>query len=187
MDENGKRNKLIGKIILADFLEYRLEKFINFVIYYTNESFSIEYIVDNEKLRRIINDVKLTEEERKNISRILHKLRRINTRNQITHEILKGIVEYQSDYFESDNDLNLKLLSRLELARTMAISNCEENSHSRSSFVIDASRISRATQGLSIITPQGKEVSLKSLFPTKRDIAKRRIKVNWGYCHILKE
>ena len=231
MDEAGKRNELIGKIILADFLEYRLGKFINFVsavekqphykemiregiiirkplsgakilsaekesvavlagdgviakvkkdsdffIYYTNECFSIEYIVDNEKLRRIINDVKLTEEEKKNIRRILHKLRRINTRNLITHEILKGIVEYQSDYFESNNDLNLKLLSRLKLTRTMAISNCKENSHS-SSFVIDASRISRVTQGLSIITPQGKEVSLKSLFPTKRDIVKRHIKV----------
>lgn len=233
MDKDGKRNKLIGKIILADFLEYRLEKFINFVsavekqplykklsregiiirkplsgakilsaekesvsvlagdgviakvkkdffIYYTNECFSVEYIVDNEKLRGIINDVKLTEEEKQNFRRILHKLRRINTRNLITHEILKGIVEYQSDYFESksDNDLNLnlKLLSRLELARTMASSNCEENSHSHS-FVIDASRISRVTQGLSIITPQGKEVSLKSLFPTKRDIVKRHIKV----------
>ncbi|MBA7539767.1 hypothetical protein ES705_32052 [subsurface metagenome] len=231
MDKDGKRNKLIGKIILADFLEYRLEKFINFVsavekqplykklsregiiirkplsgakilsaekesvsvlagdgviakikkdffIYYTNECFSVEYIVDNEKLRGIINDVKLTEEEKQNFRRILHKLRRINTRNLITHEILKGIVEYQSDYFESksDNDLNLKLLSRLKLARTMASSNCEENSHSYS-FVIDASRISRVTQGLSIITPQGKEVSLKSLLPTKRDIVKRHIKV----------
>ena len=119
MDENGKRSELIGKLILADFLEYRLEKFINFVraveapplynkltregiiirkslldakilreekesvsvpsevgviakikkgsgfsIHYTNEEFSIEYfIVDEEKLQGIINDVKLTEEE----------------------------------------------------------------------------------------------------------------------------
>ena len=31
MDENGKRSELIGKIILADFLEYRLGKFIKFV------------------------------------------------------------------------------------------------------------------------------------------------------------
>ncbi len=146
-------NSFIGKIILADFLEYRLDKFINFVqaveglplykkltregviirkplldakilreekasvsvpsevgviakvkkgagfsIHYTNEEFSIEYfIVDEEKLRRIINDVKLTEEEKKNIRGLLHKLRRINTRNLITHEILKGIVEYQRD------------------------------------------------------------------------------------------
>ncbi|MGB7532244.1 MAG: hypothetical protein WA977_04590 [Halobacteriota archaeon] len=230
MAENRKRSELIGKIILADFLEYRLEKFVNFVravealplykkltregiiirkslldakivreekesvsvpsevgviaevkkgsnfsIYYTNEEFSIEYTVDEEKLPGIINDLKLTEEEKKNIRGLLHKLRRINTRNLITHEILKGIVEYQRDHFESNNELNLKPLSRIELARTISNSDCKENSHSRS-FVIDTSRISRVIQGISIITPQGNEVSLKSLFPTKRDIVKRHIK-----------
>jgi len=117
--ENGKRKlELIGKIILADFLEYRLDKFINFVqavealplykkltregiiirkplldakivreekesvsvpseagviakikkgsgfhIHYTNEEFSIEHIVDEEKQQGIINDVKVTEKE----------------------------------------------------------------------------------------------------------------------------
>ena len=229
MDENGKRSELIGKIILADFLEYRLERFINFVraveglplykkltregiiirkslsdakilkeeneivssevgviakikkgsnfsIHYTTEEFSIEYIVNEEKLRRIINDVKLPEEEKENICGLLHKLRRVNTRNRITHEILKGIVEYQRDYFESNSEVDLKPLGRVELARTVSNSDCKENSLSRD-FVIDTSRISRVTQGLSIITPQGKEVSLKSLFPTKRDIVKKHIKV----------
>ena len=243
-----KQRELIGKIILADFLEYRLEKFINFVqavealplykkltregiiirkpllgakilseekgsvsvpsevgiiakikknvdlnfsVHYTNEEFSIEYIVDNEKLQRIINDIKLTEEKKKNISRLLHKLRRINTRNLIAHEIVKGIVEYQRDYFESNSetenklDLKLKPLRRVELARSLSNSDlpvrctqtgCKENNHSRG-FVIDTSRISRVTQGISIITPQENEVSLKSLFPTKRDIVKRCIKV----------
>jgi len=243
-----KQRELIGKIILADFLEYRLEKFINFVravealplykkltregiiirksllgakilseekesasvpfeirviakiskdvdlnfsIHYTNEDFSIEYIVDNEKLQAIINDVRPTEEEKKNISRLLHKLRRINTRNLITHEILKGIVEYQKDYFESTSetenelDLKLKLLRRVELARTLSNgglpvgctqTDCKENNHNRG-FVIDTSRISRVIQGISIITPQGNKVPLKSFFPTKRDIVKRYIKV----------
>lgn len=245
-----KHRKLVGKIILADFLEYRLEKFINFVravealplykkltregiiirksllgakilseekesvsvpfeirviakiskdvdlnfsIHYTNEDFSIEYIVDNERLERILNDVnpvrcllssggKLTIEKKKNISRLLHKLRRINTRNLITHEILKGIVEYQKDYFEStsrnENELDLKLkpLQRAELARTISNSDCRKNNRNRG-FVIDISRISRVTQGISIITPQGKEVPLKSFFPTKRDMVKRYVKV----------
>lgn len=250
-----KQRELIGKIILADFLEYRLKKFINFVravealplykkltregiiirksllgakivseesdivrsgvgviaeikkdvnffIHYTNEAFSIEHIVDQEKPGRIKDDinrvrcslsngVKPTEEEKKNISRLLHKLRRINTRNLITHEILKGIVEYQKDYFESTSetenelDLKLKLLRRVELARTLSNgglpvgctqTDCKENNHNRG-FVIDISRISRVIQGISIITPQGNKVPLKSFFPTKRDIVKRYIKV----------
>lgn len=29
--KKGKQNELVGKIILADFLEYTLEKFINFI------------------------------------------------------------------------------------------------------------------------------------------------------------
>ena len=236
---NKKPRKIIGKIILADFLEYRLPKFINFVhaveglplykklthegiiirrsllhakilgeesvsvpsedgvlakikkgsdfsVHYTNEEFSTEYIVAEEKLRGIINDVKLTEEEKKNVRRLLHKLRRISTRNLITHEILKGIVEYQREYFEfesngetfneNEQDLKLKPLRRAELARTLSNSSaCEESNHSRG-FVMDTSRISRVTHGISIITPQGNEVSLKSLFPTKRDVLKRRIK-----------
>jgi len=231
---NGKQSKLIGKIILADFLEYRLEKFKNFVqtverrplyreltrqgiimrkplsidgfqlatgsfqsgdgviakirndiafnftIDYTNEAFSIQYVVDEEKLQRIINNdriisngVKLTQEEKEDISGLLHKLRRISTRNRLMHEILKGIVECQKDYFKLD--LKLKPLSKAELARILS----NEINHGRG-FVIDASRISRVTKGICIITPQGKEVSLKTLFPSNRDIARTYIKTILG-------
>ena len=211
--------KLIGKIILAEFLEYTLERFVNFIagleelplyqklsyegiitrrylpdakiareerfpsgviaevkndgsfsIHYSNAGFSIEYMVDNEKLQRIISGGKLTEEDKKDISRLLHKLRRINTRNLITHEVLKGILHCQRDYFESNNELGLKPLRRAELARAIL----KENS---GGIVTDISRISRVIRGISIITPLGKEVALRSLFPTKRDVIKRRIRV----------
>jgi len=242
MDKKGKQSELIGNIILADFLEYRLKKFINFVqaveglplykkltregviirkplsiddfrlmiddfqsgdgviakinrdvnsnlsIHYINEESSIEYIVDEERLRIISK----READKKNINGLLHKLRRISTRNRIMHEILKGIVEYQRDYFQSDceteNELDLKLkpLPGAELARILSNpdlpvpklgtqTGCKESNQGRD-FVIDSSRISRVTKEISIITPQGKEISLKSLFPTKRDIMKRYIK-----------
>jgi RNA polymerase sigma-54 factor len=239
MDKKRQHSKLVGKIILADFLEYPLPKFINFIqaveglslykklthegiiirrsllgakvlkkeekgisiplgdgiiakikkdinfnfsIYYTKEEFSIEYVVDNEKL---------TGEEKRNINELLHKLRRISTRNLITHGILNGIVEYQRDYFESNTenemDLKLKPLQMVKLARTISNSDppvpkpgtqtgCKESSLIHS-FVIDTSRISRVTQRISIITPQGRIVALKELFPTKRDIVKKHINV----------
>lgn len=223
MESNGKQRELIGKIILADFLEYPLAKFVNFIkevereplykkfihegivirkplpqaiveeedivgsgvgviakikkgsnlsIYYTNEGFAVEYVVDEEKLQREINDQRLTEKEKGDMRRLLHKLRRITARNLITHEILKGIIEYQRDYFEAncdEADLKLKPLRMTEMALSLS------NLHSQD-IVIDTSRISSVTQGLSIITPQRKEVSLKSLFPTRRDIVKRHIK-----------
>jgi len=221
-----RQNKLVGKIILANFLEYGVENFVafisdveelplykrlvqegivihkplpdakilrqknatalakggviakvgkgmNFCIYYTMREFSIEYQTNDEKLPRSMNNLKLTEEERNNITGLLNKLRRISTRNLMVHKILKGIVEYQRDYFESNKELDLKPLTRAKLARL--ISGSEEGSHS-CDFIIDASRISRAIHGLSLITPKGEEVPLRFFFASRRDMVKRCIR-----------
>jgi DNA-directed RNA polymerase specialized sigma54-like protein len=216
-----KQNKLVGKIILSNFLEYGVERFntfisdvegaplykrlaqesvivpkplpdakilrqknapalakvgviakigkgVDFSIYYTMREFSMEYQLNKEKLRRSMNNLKLT--EKKDISRLLNKLRRINTRNLLVHKILKGVVEHQRNYFESNNELDLKPLTRAGLARL--ISDSEEGSHSFD-FIIDASRISRAMHGLSLITPKGKEVPLRLFFASRKDMVKR--------------
>lgn len=221
-----KQNKLVGKIILSNFLEYGVEKFSTFVsevegsplykrlvkegiivskplpdaevlrqknaaalakvgvvakigkgvdfsIYYTMREFSLGYLIDDEKLRRNTNNLKLVEEEKKNISRLLNKLRRINTRNLLVHTTLKGIVGHQRNYFESNNELDLKLLTRAELARFISDSNEDSRSFD---FIIDASRISRAIHGLSLITPRGEEVPLRFFFASRRDMVKRCIK-----------
>jgi hypothetical protein len=218
--------KLIGKIILSDFLEYSVEKFITFVndiersplykrlvqegvimpkslsganilkrknaaalaksgviagvggeasfpIHYTTREFCVEYQINDEKLASYLNNPKLLEEERKNISRLLNKLRRINTRNLIILRILKGIVEYQREYFASYNELNLKPLARAGLARL--ISDSKDGSRSLD-FAIDASRISRAIRDLSLLTPKGEEVPLRFLFASRKDMVKRCIR-----------
>lgn len=225
MTGERKQNELVGKIILANFLECSVERFItfiseveglplykrlaqeniiipkplpgakilrqknatalakvgviakvkkgaNFSIHYTQREFSIEYQINDEKLRGQMSKLELTEEEKKNLNGLLSKLRRINTRNMLVHEILKGIVEYQRDYFESNSELDLKPLTRAELARI--ISNSRESS--RSFDFVDASRISRVVRGLSVITPQGKEILLSSLFTSGKDTVKRYIK-----------
>ena len=221
-----KQNKLVGKIILADFLEYTVEKFLSFVsivegsplynklaqegiivfkplsgasmlreanvavlakagvigkvaggtnssICYSAREFSIEYQVRDEKLSNFLDNQKLSEEERKNINHLLNKLRRINTRNVIVHKILKGIVEYQKDYFTSNNESDLKPLTRVELARF--ISDFKDGKHDLD-FMLDTSRISRAIRGLSLIAPSGEELPLWLLFPSRRDMVKRYIK-----------
>jgi len=220
-----KQNKLLGKIILANFLEYGMKKFITFIdeveglplykrlaqegiiirnplpgaeilrqenaaalakvgviaevrkgvnlsIRYTRREFSIEYQINDQKPPGSINNLKLTEEDKKDISGLLYKLRRINTRNLITHEILKGILNYQKDYFESNNELALKPLTMTELARI--ISNSKESSYSFD--FIDVSRISRVIRRLSVITPQGEEVPLTFFFASRKDMVKRYIK-----------
>lgn len=220
-----KRNQLVGKIILSNFLEYSVEKFINFIsdveesplykklvekgviipkflpeakilrrnnaaalartgviakvegganfsLRYTAREFSTEYQVSHEKLG-CLDNIKPSEKDRSNIRRLLNKLRRINTRNQIAHMILKGIVEYQRDYFASNDELDLKHLTRAELASF--ISHSKDGSHDFD-FTIDATRVSRATRKLSLITPKGKEVPLRFLFSNGRDRVKRCIK-----------
>jgi hypothetical protein len=221
-----KRRKLIGKIILSNFLEHSVEKFITFVsdtessplykrlvqdgvimpkslaeanmleqknaaalaragvvakvggavnfsVYYTAREFSVEYQINDEKLARYLNSPKLSGEERKNISCLLNKLRRINTRNLIVHMILKGIVEHQRDYFASSSELSLKPLTRAELASL--ISDFRDDSCSLD-FIIDASRISRAIRELSLITPKDEEVPLRFFFASRRDMVKRCVK-----------
>lgn len=228
-NENGNQGHLVGKIILANFLEYRIEKFERFIrgvedhslykrlsregiimrkplpdakilrekvlvlpqariiakikkeggnysIHYTKQAFSIEYIIDNEKLQGSIDKEKIKEEKEK-CSSLLNKLRRINTRNIMIHEILEGIVEYQRDYFESNNDngLDVKLKS-LQMKELAKIISGKKKSNTRD-FVIDASRISRVIKGTSIITPREKVLFLRDFFSTKRDKVRRIIKV----------
>jgi predicted GIY-YIG superfamily endonuclease len=222
-----KQPKLVGKIILSDFLEHSVEKFITFVsdvessplykklvregvimprslpeanilqeknavaltrpgviarvggeasfpIYYTAREFSAEYQINDEKLASYLNKPRLSEEETTHISPLLNKLRRINTRNLIIHKTLKGIVEHQRDYFASNNELNLKPLTRAKLARL--ISDSRDDSRSLG-FTIDASRISRAIRDLSLLTPRGEEIPLSLLFASRRGMVKRCIRV----------
>ena len=152
----------------------RVEGTVNFSLYYTAREFSIEYqISSDEKLTSSLNNSKLAEEERKNINCLLNKVRRINTRNLIVHRILEKIVEHQRGYFASNNEFNLKPLSQAGLARL--ISDSKNGSHSLD-FTIDTSRISRALRDLSIITPSEKEIPLRFLFVSRKDMVKRGIK-----------
>jgi len=145
----------------------------SFPIYYTAREFSVEYQINDEKLASYLNKPKLPEEETKDINRLLNKLRRINTRNLIIYKTLKGIVEHQRDYLASNNELNLKPMTRAKLARL--ISDSRDDSRSLG-FTIDASRISRAIRKLSLVTPKGEEVPLRLLFASRRDMVKRCIR-----------
>ena len=151
----------------------RVEGTDNFSLYYTAREFSIEYQISDEKLASYLNSLKLVEEERKNINRLLHNVRHINTRNLIVHRILEKILEQQRGYFASNNEFNLKPLSQAGLARL--ISDSKNGSHSLD-FTIDTSRISRTLRKLSIITPSEKEIPLRFLFVSRKDMVKRGIK-----------
>lgn len=90
-------------------------------------------------------------------SSFLFRLRRISSRNGLTHRILKGIIEHQKKFLETGNPIDLVPFSQVQLP-------------------IDNSWASRLVNRLSIITPSGEEKPLKWFFQTQKDINKRLIK-----------
>lgn len=98
-----------------------------------------------------------------------NELRRITSRNKITHEILKGVIKHQECYFRSGNPLDLIPLSQVQLSNWLNSSNTDGN-------YIDNSVISRIISGKFLITPFGDEIPLRYLFPTQKEINKRLIK-----------
>lgn len=86
-----------------------------------------------------------------------HKLRRISSRNELTHKILKGIISHQRRYLTTGNPADLIPFSQVQLP-------------------IDNSWTSRLVNRLSVITPSGEEKPIKWFFQTQKDINKRLIK-----------
>ena len=99
---------------------------------------------------------------------LMRKLRLITDRNRITHEILNAVFIRQRDYFHSGSPLDLKPLSRAEIALAIRAGNGADP-------VIDASRISRLIDGKTVGVPSGGEKPFKFFFPTGRDIHRRAI------------
>jgi len=130
-----------------------------FAVRYHHPGFGKEYLFDG--------DPRLLEKE--GGEALTRKLRLITTRNRITHEILNAVFMRQRDYFHSGNPLDLKPLSRAELALAIRARNGADP-------VIDVSRISRLISGKTIVVPSVGEKPLRFFFPTGRDIHRRAIR-----------
>lgn len=100
-------------------------------------------------------------------SKLFCKLRRISSRNELTHRIIKGIIEHQKKFLSTGNPIDLVPFSQIELSKWL---------NGKQSSKTDFSWVSRLVNGISVITPSGEERILKSFFLTQRDINKRLIK-----------
>ena len=115
----------------------------------SSKGFSIKYVYDGFNKTYISHGTPH--------SKLFYKLRRISSRNELTHRIIKGIVEHQKIYLETGNTIDLVPLNQADLR-------------------IDNSWTSRLVNKISVITPSGEEKLLKSFFQTQKDINKRFIK-----------
>ena len=147
-----------------------------FCVSYRHRGLAREYVIDQGKMRRWRQGQALSNEDEAQIQALRRQLRLINTRNRLTHMILMGIVEHQGAYLTSGDPLHLKPLSQVDLAEWI-------KSETRDGFLppgsrlelVDHSMISRLTRGMSVLSPQGRDIPLRDFFPSTRDVHKRMI------------
>lgn len=135
-------------------------------IRYTYNGFNKIYLIDKffENTDKYGLERGLTQTERS----FLFRLRRIGSRNELTHRVIKEIIEHQKKYLSTGNLIDLIPFSQTQLDKRLS---------KNQSPKIDISWISRLVNRISIIIPSGDEKALKSFFQTQKDINKRFIKL----------
>lgn len=119
-------------------------------IRYAYSGFNKIYLVDEFFERKVY--------ENESLRSLMFRIKRISSRNEITHRILEGIISHQRKYLQTGNQIDLVPFRQIQLP-------------------IDNSWTSRLVNGLSAVTPSGEEKSLKWFFQTEKDINKRLIKL----------
>jgi len=150
-----------------------------FYVSYRHAGLAGEYVIDERKMRRLRQAQALSVGDETEIQVLQRKLRLINTRNRLTHMTLMGVADHQGGYLVSGDPLHLKPLSQVSLAEWIASTQDSGRFLPPGSELefVDHTMISRLTRNMSVLSPQDREVSLRSFFPSTRDVLKRLIEV----------
>lgn len=133
-----------------------------FIIYFFSPYFVRgKYRIDYNKLEQLKHKGYFSSEELKQLDKLLHKLKFINTRKSILYRILNEIIEVQRNYLLSGKDEDLVPFTQKDLANKINI---------------DPSLVCRAINHRSIITPQGEEKPIKYFLPNEKEIAEYIVK-----------
>jgi len=133
-----------------------------FVVGYISPSYARgRYEIDYEKFEELKGDGAFSAAEVKEMRKLFKRLELINSRKDTVTQILKGILEKQSLYFESGNIKAILPFSQKELAKRIGLV---------------PSSISRAIRGRSIETPWREEKALKDFFPRPKMFKKELVK-----------
>lgn len=131
----------------------------NSKIFYAHPRFNGRYIAHREL-------AKSNERQKPKIEDLLRQLRKISTRNQLTHTILSVVIEYQAEYLAGQNLLGLRPLTG-QAIKVMAEKKCD---------LINNCVISRLIKNKTIMLPWGEIIYLKDLIPGKKKMYKKYIK-----------
>ena len=164
--KHGWPNNVLAEVIVSKD---------RYLINYRNELFSKKIEIDQSELNRFLENEKLIGGKEISMKDLIAKIRLINIRNSIIYKIIRGIIYFQKNFFiNRDDPYSLKVLSFLDVGKWVS-------DNFKNGLCIDSSRISRAINGKSIITRYGREIELKELFPSLRDIKKNMLKKSFTW------
>jgi RNA polymerase sigma-54 factor len=130
----------------------------DFVIGYSSPFFARgRYQVNYERFEELAGSGAFSEVEARETRQLFKKLELINSRKDTLNQILRGIVDRQTLYFQTADSRSLLPVSQKELAQKIGVA---------------PSSVSRAVRGKSVDTPWGEEVSLKHFFPRPKRFRK---------------
>ena len=129
-----------------------------FVISYFSPFFARgRYLINYERFEELNNSGAFSEKAVRETRQLFKKLELINSRKDTLNQILQGVVDKQTLYFQTGDSRSLLPVSQKELAKKIGLA---------------PSSVSRAIRGKSINTPWGEEVSLKNFFPRPKRFRK---------------
>lgn len=144
----------------------------SFSVRYLYEGFNKMYLFDTRSTGRLVTEGSFARSEIDEVNSCLHKLRRISSRNELTHRIITGIIKHQGRYLSTGNPIDLVPLSQVMLVDRINRRQRTEKSDPD----ICKTWVSRLVSRLSLIAPSGEEKPLKWFFQTPKDLNKRLIK-----------
>ena len=115
------------------------------------------YLIDYERFEELNNSGAFNKDEARETRQLFKKLELINSRKDTLNQILQGIVDRQTLYFQAGDSRSLLPVSQKELAKKIGLA---------------PSSVSRAIRGKSIDTPWGEEIPLKNFFPRPKRFRK---------------
>lgn len=129
--------------------------------YFSPEMAKGRYLIDFDRVETIKKVETFAKDEIRKIDSLLNKLRLINSRKTTIYEAIQNLIEVQCDFLLSGDLKDLKPFTQVSLSTKMGV---------------NPSLISRAINRKAIRTPQGRQISLKTLFPSEREIRKKLIR-----------
>jgi len=109
------------------------------------------YFINGEKFDRLVEEGQITHKQARKLKKLMRRLQLINHRTTTIYQILYQIKNFQRAYLETGIPKNLVPLTQQRIADELGV---------------HPSTICRTIAEKSIVTPQGKEKSIKFFFPS---------------------